>query len=309
MSTRKVVIDCDPGTDDFVALLILLHADKLKKIKIEAICCSMGNTTLDYVCKNIVRTLEMVDRTDIPVFKGSETQIIIPDKPIPVYHLEDGFGNLGHEYKPDMSIIKEKPSPIALNDILNQHPNEVSLIFLGPLTNLALALKLYPNMSDKVKDLWIMGGNGISGKGNTTPTAEYNFFVDPESVHIVLQSLACPITILPWETLLESTVSYQWRYSTLGKKSEAFKLLNRMEKAINRPNKETWRCFDAVLACAFLNPDNFITRKTKYHATIDLHENRGQVILNQEKTHNVMIIEAFNTEKFKEILLKIEDTY
>nr|CAI5870300.1 unnamed protein product [Callosobruchus analis] len=202
---RRIVVDVDAGVDDYVALLIFLHADKRSDVKIEAIICTNGNTTRENVVRNVVRLLELVGRTDIPVYRGAKEQFILHRKPFIVHqqplhlhHGQDGFGDIEHDKEPDVSVVKDTPASVALRQLVVSAPNEISVICLGPLTTLALTLKLFTELAHQIKDVWIMGGN-IRGVGNITSAAEFNFYMDPEAVHIVLECLKCEIYILPWE--------------------------------------------------------------------------------------------------------------
>ncbi|CAH1961726.1 unnamed protein product [Acanthoscelides obtectus] len=205
MGRGRIVVDVDAGLDDYVALLIFLHADKLGDIKVEGIICTNGNTTRENVVRNVIRLLELVGRTDIPVYKGAQEQFILHRKPFILhqpplyqYHGQDGFGDMKHDTDPDVSLVKDTPASFALSDLVLSAPHQISVICLGPLTTLALTLKLFPELAGKIKDVWIMGGN-IRGVGNITSSAEFNFYMDPEAVHIVLECLKCEIYILPWE--------------------------------------------------------------------------------------------------------------
>lgn len=129
-------------------------------------------------------------------------------------------------------IVQPKNAVQVIRDLVLKYPNKVSLICLGPLTNIALAAKTYPEIRDKIFDIHLMGGNfrGSSlekrkitfgsvsfyklfnvcnlflGVGNTSACAEFNFLVDPEAAHIVLNSFQCPVTVLPWEGCLEDSL-------------------------------------------------------------------------------------------------------
>ncbi|KAJ8971881.1 hypothetical protein NQ314_000494 [Rhamnusium bicolor] len=253
---KRAIIDLDMGTDDYLALLILLHAEKIGELKIEAIVCSMGNTTVQNVVRNVVRLLEIVGRTDvsmlpIPIYKGVEKQFILPKQSIEKFHGEDGFGDLHHDKEPDVSIIRDTPAAIAIHDIIIKEPNQISIICVGPLTNLALAIKLYSELVSIIKEVWIMGGNHTA-VGNVTSAAEYNFYVDPEAAYIVLECLKCPIFILPWEPCLLPEITFEWRYNTLGDKTPALHLLTLAEKKIYYNNYKFWLPCDAFPRFLFL---------------------------------------------------------
>ncbi|EFA03941.1 nucleoside hydrolase [Tribolium castaneum] len=304
---RKVIVDVDVGTDDFLALLILLNAEKRRQIKIEAIVCSMGNTAVENVCVNVMRLLEAVERTDIPVFKGATKQLIPPTHEIRLFHGKDGFGDLGLKGRPHMEAIKE-PAASKIAELIVGNPGEISLICVAPLTNVALALRLYDNFADSIKDLWIMGGN-YTAVGNITPTAEYNFYIDPEAAFIVLDTVKKPIFILTWETCLYPKITFDWRFKVFGaKKNPAIELLNLAERSVYKEDEKIWLPCDAFLAAAFLKPE-IITKKSAHYASVELHgsQTRGQIVLDHLKTkkENVTIIEQFDAEAFQQILMDL----
>ncbi|CAG9824486.1 unnamed protein product [Phaedon cochleariae] len=305
---KRIIVDVDAGTDDYLALLLLLKADQEQHIKIEAITCSAGNTSLENVINNVARLLQLVRRTDIPVFKGIKHQLILFNEDIKKYHGEDGFGDMNLA-PPDTSFVKEQPAALALYDMVNNNPGELTVVVLGPLTNLALAIKLYDDMASKIKEVWIMGGN-ITGTGNTSCTAEFNFYLDPEAAYIVLECLKCPIFILPWETCLRQPIPWEWRINVLGNSTPELDLLTRAEKKIlSSDNWGAWISCDAIVAFCLLNPEKNIVKKTIHHATVELHGclTRGQVVLDhlKNKKPNVTIIESFDGELFQEELLKL----
>lgn len=96
---------------------------------------------------------------EIPVYIGAHEPLVAVTEPPIQFHGTDGFGDLDHDTEPDISIVKTEHAAIAINNIINNNPKAVSIIAVGPLTNLALAIKLNKHFRDNVKDLWIMGGN------------------------------------------------------------------------------------------------------------------------------------------------------
>ncbi|XP_023026570.1 nucleoside hydrolase [Leptinotarsa decemlineata] len=306
---RRIIVDLDVGTDDYLALLMLLNAERNNELKIEGIVCSMGNTIVENVVNNVVRLLQIVDRTDIPVYKGPKYQFILPQTEIEGFHGKDGFGDLKLDEKLDLSIVRPEPAAVGIHEIISNNPRQISLICMAPLTNLALTIKLYDDVVEKIKDVWIMGGN-CTGVGNISCAAEYNFYVDPEAAYIVLECMKCPIFILPWETCLQPRISWEWRQTELGTSTPELALLLKAEENVYPPSRfDRWFPCDAILTFCYLNPDKYITKKSMHHATIELHgsKTRGQVVLNHmnNNTPNVTIIGSFDEELFKEELLKL----
>lgn len=141
----------------------------------------------------------------IPVYKGASKQFIPLTHEISHYHGNDGFGDLHHETVPNLGTI-QGPAASKIGELILNNPGQISLICVAPLTNLALALRLYDKLGESIKDLWIMGGN-YTAVGNITSSAEFNFYIDPEAAHIVLDTVKKPIYILPWETCLYPNIT------------------------------------------------------------------------------------------------------
>lgn len=154
-----------------------------------------------------------------------------------------------------------------------------------------------------------MGGN-TQGVGNTTKSAEFNFYNDPEAAHIVLNERSFPINILPWETCLLKTfvVPLHWRLEVVGlQKHKAVKLLNEVEKKqYTKFGYTNWTVCDALVAGAFLFP-KCVIRESFWNAEVELYGRvtRGQLVLDHLRTtdHNVRIIEEIDAEQFKQITL------
>lgn len=222
-STIPVLIDTDGGFYDAWALALALKFSKLdgthKKFKIVGITTVNGCTTVDNAIQNVGRVLHAVGVGEqahvIPVFKGMESPLLVSkDKtPRPAFFGKDGFGDtlppLPSEKK--LKVVSEH----AVNAIIKfseKYKSKLTILALGPLTNLAMAVKLQPAIKNYVKEIFIMGGN-FEGMGNVTVCGEFNFYADPEAAHIVLENFAsCPLYLLPWETCMRSAASSQVTY-------------------------------------------------------------------------------------------------
>ncbi|CAK9816829.1 Pyrimidine-specific ribonucleoside hydrolase RihA [Anthophora plagiata] len=314
---KKLIIDCDAGIDDALALIILVAAHKQKQIEIKGITCVNGNTTLDNVIKNVFRTLHVCKVTDIPVYQGSHVPLLCTENAEKAakdqYHGADGFGDV-YDTKIDTSQLQKEHAVCALNKIVSEYPDEVTVLCLGPLTNIALAIKMYPEFVKNVKSFYIMGGN-TTAQGNITPQAEFNFYTDPESVHIVLNANRKPLWLLPWETCLKSRISHEWRWNILGQINKpCIQLLNDIEKGRQKKAKKkfpTYITCDAILAGIVLKPE-IAQQIESYHADIELNGNRtrGQVVLDHLLSNepNVFLIQDFDSEIFKELLISSVST-
>lgn len=178
---------------------------------------------------------------------------------------------------------------------------------------MALLYKMYPGISAKIKSLWIMGGNR-TGQGNVriSPSAEFNFFMDPEAAVIVLNESLCEVTVLPLEPCLEASKSMplaEWRMTVLN--SNRNKVTNFLdpvdEKTVVHGNHIN--C-DLYLTCCFLVPE-IIKKVRRVHATVELAGNltRGQVVIDHlgRSEPNVALIEEIDAEKCKRFMMWICD--
>lgn len=192
-SNMKLIIDTDPGMDDAVAIGMALSA---KQTDIMAVTTVVGNTDTEQGTSNALALLQAFDRFDVPVFKGASSPIV-PCKQTDYWHGKDGFGDV-MKLNPCTNQLQEKHAVHAINELASAHPGEITLVTLGPLTNVALALKLNPKLPSQLKEMVIMGGN-YRGEGNVTMTAEFNFVVDPTAAHIVFEEFSCPKYLVTWE--------------------------------------------------------------------------------------------------------------
>jgi pyrimidine-specific ribonucleoside hydrolase len=184
----RVIIDTDPGVDDALALLLAMRSPELK---IEAITPVAGNVPLDLTLPNALRLVEIAGRTDIPVAAGARAPLVRRLVTATYAHGENGLG--GAVFPDPTTKSVATPAAELIREIVRKYPGEVTLITIGPLTNIATALNSDPELAGMVRALVMMGGS-LSG-GNITPAAEFNVYVDPEAARIVFQS-GIPVTMV-----------------------------------------------------------------------------------------------------------------
>lgn len=184
----RVIIDTDPGVDDALALLLAMRSPELK---IEAITPVAGNVPLELTLPNALRMVEIAGRTDIPVAAGAKTPLMRRLVTATYAHGENGLG--GAVFPEPKTKPASTPAAEMIREIVRRYPKEVTLITIGPLTNVATALNSDDELAGMVKGVVMMGGS-LSG-GNITPAAEFNVYVDPEAARIVFQS-GIPITMV-----------------------------------------------------------------------------------------------------------------
>ncbi|UCM54705.1 pyrimidine-specific ribonucleoside hydrolase RihA [Aeromonas dhakensis] len=193
-----VILDCDPGHDDAIALILALASPELKVL---AVTTSAGNQTPDKTLNNALRILTLLGRDDIPVAAGAPKplarELIIAEN----VHGESG---LDGPKLPDPAF-----APVAMTALelmakcLRESPEPVTLVPTGPLTNIALLLAAHPELKQKIARIVLMGG--AAGAGNWTPAAEFNIYVDPEAADMVFKS-GLPITMCGLDVTHEAQV-------------------------------------------------------------------------------------------------------
>src|SRR5438270_13538820 len=176
----RVIIDTDPGVSDALALLLAMRSPELK---IEAITAVAGNVPLELTLPNALRMVEIAGRTDIPVAAGAKAPLVRRLVTAAYAHGENGLG--GAVFPEPTTKPVAQPAAEFIRDVVRKYPHEVTLIPVGPLTNIASALNLDPELASLIRGVVMMGGS-LSG-GNITPAAEFNVYVDPEAARIVFQ--------------------------------------------------------------------------------------------------------------------------
>jgi purine nucleosidase len=188
--TKKIMLDTDPGIDDACAMLLALASPE---ISVEGLTIVHGNCSLEQGTKNALSVLELANASHIPVAQGCEVPLVQPSLLAPETHGDTG---LGYAKLPEP---RTKPTVQHGIDFLIERimaaPGEITLLAIGPLTNIALAIRQEPRIVRAVKELIIMGG-AIRHEGNTTALAEFNTYVDPHAAHIVYHA-GMPTTLVP----------------------------------------------------------------------------------------------------------------
>src|SRR5580698_9486892 len=187
-SVQKVIIDTDPGVDDAFALFLALRSQELQ---VEAVTAVAGNVPLSLTLPNALRLVEIAGRNDIPVAAGASSPLIRRLVDASYAHGNNGLAGVNFP-APKLKPVKE-PAADLICRIVRANAGAISIIGIGPLTNVALALREDPEIASMIQSIVLMGGS-LSG-GNVTPAAEFNFYVDPEAALIVFHS-GIPITMV-----------------------------------------------------------------------------------------------------------------
>lgn len=190
-----MLIDTDPGVDDALAIL-MAFADPGHDVV--GLTVAAGNVGLRHTVANALKLCEVAGRPDVPVFPGAAAPLLHPAPHAAFVHGEDGLGDTG--YPSASGAAQAEHAALAILRLSHEHAGRLLLVALGPLTNVALALRLDPTLPDRVARLVVMGG-AVTGQGNMTPAAEFNVFFDPEAAHVVFSAFP-RFELADWEAVL-----------------------------------------------------------------------------------------------------------
>lgn len=205
-SPLPIIIDCDPGQDDAIALLLALAAPE--KLKIIGISTVAGNVQLDKTTRNARLLCDMLGQTTVPIYAGCERPMVRKLVTAEEYHGVEGLNGIDI-YEPSQPVEQEHAVSFLIRSLEQAEDNSITLVCIAPLTNIAMVLIQAPHLALKIKELVIMGGS-VSEAGNVTAAAEFNFYVDPHAVEVVLNCQR-PITIFGLDATHQARVPSLWR--------------------------------------------------------------------------------------------------
>lgn len=255
---RKVIIDCDPGIDDAAALCLALFDPRLDVIAVTAVA---GNVSAELASRNVQ---VVVDQLDPPRFPREGTATPVDDAPAldgTLLHGTDGLGNSGYEVA---RLHHQHSSDRIISDEVHNAPDEVTLLCLGPLTNVALALKRDPDLPNLVSRIVIAGGSVAAG-GNVTPAAELNMYSDPASAQTVFRSLTTK-TLIPLDVTLQVAFSMSVLDELPSEETRVGRFLRRVLPFTFRAHhqvlgRELVQLHGAIALLYLLQPELFETRE------------------------------------------------
>ena len=213
MGKRKFIIDTDTASDDAVAILMALEWGD---VEVEAVTIVSGNMPVEQGSINARYTIELCNKST-PVYIGCDKPLKKKREHADWYHGPDGMGGMNYP-SPKNSSLEESAIDFLINSFRNA-PGEITLVTLGPLTNIAVAIEKDPSIVSCIKNIVVMGGSSCT-VGNVTPAAEYNIWCDPEAADIVFNSGHPDITMVGWElcrgeaNITEDEMEYVYSFKT-----------------------------------------------------------------------------------------------
>lgn len=248
-----LLIDTDPGVDDALALLLAFNAARHRVVGLTVVA---GNVGLRHTLANALKLCEVAGRADVPVFAGAQAPLLHPAPDAGQVHGSDGFGDVG--YVPAARQCEHEHAALAILRLSHLHAGRLLLVALGPLTNLALALRLDPTLPRRIARLVVMGG-AVTAHGNVTPAAEFNFFYDPEAAWIVLEAFP-RLDVCDWEATLRHGLPHARVAQWLAAASPRAEFYARISAHTRRwaadARGERWHCADALAMAWALAPED-----------------------------------------------------
>jgi len=264
-----ILFDTDFGMvpqDDSFALMLALHSPELEILGVTTVA---GNFSVEQATADALRVLEIAGRPDIAVYRGAN---------MPLVHEKSEFATTRHGQwwsdapptPPPGGFAKRKEEASSavqyIVDTVNARPGQVTIMAIGPLTNVAMALRQEPGLAAKVKQIYIMGGAVASlpdGAGNMTPNAEFNFWVDPEAARITLRS-GIPIVLSPLNVSRKTNLDKQWYEKMVAVDTPLTRLIREtMGPVFEKDPARKMLMFDQVTVASLVDP-TLVTTAEQY---------------------------------------------
>ena len=261
MTKKRIIIDTDPGIDDAVAILAALHSDELE---IALFTTVAGNVSVKQTTKNLLKLLKFAGK-DIPVAAGCARPLLAPVRDAVSIHGETGMG--GYEF-PELGETDkplEKHAVQAMRDTIMSSDRKITLVPIGPLTNIALLLSMYPECKPNIERIVMMGGSVT--RGNEMPMAEFNIFVDPEAAKIVFDSgvdiVMCGLDVTNKALLTKENVDTLKDFNKTG-----YAIFSMFGHYRGGSMNTGFKMHDASAIAYLLRPGMFATQRT--HADVEI---------------------------------------
>lgn len=320
MEKKKVILDVDTGTDDAIAIMTAVMSENLEVL---GVCAVNGNRGIDFTTENTLRVVEYLGK-DIPVFRGCSLPMVVSltegrREDIPYKGPKDPQDNVHGDYidLPPATIREQPVSAVRwLVDTLMASEGDITLIPVGPLTNIAMALRIEPRIAQKIKRIVIMGGG--CREVNITPTAEFNFWIDPEAAKIVFDC-GCDILVVPLDATHAAAVSIRTAEALERKGTKPATLTARIIRQRQNAYKH-WQpmadidsvpVHDALAVCAVLD-ESILEPVVETYADVDIGKGAadGMSIFDldnryKDRKKNVKVALGADPERFADMLLNI----
>lgn len=305
MQKKRFLIDTDPGVDDALALLMVFSQPRCEVV---ALTVGAGNVGIAHTVRNALKLLDVVGK-NVPVYAGCAEPLIHAAEDAAFVHGMDGFGDIG--YLPPRGRAQPQHAASAIVEWVNRHPHELTLVMLGPLTNLAMALRLDPDLPNKTERLVVMGG-AVTGSGNTgLIPAEFNIGFDPEAAHVVFSQWP-QFDLVDWEAVLRHGIAFRRFEDALSQDTDGakfYRAISRKTLDFMRRSRhpDEWHAADA-LAMAVAIDRQGIEREHHRAVAVELQGKltRGATVVDWQgrgqQARNASIVHQYKQLRFEELV-------
>jgi len=308
---KNIIMDCDPGHDDAIALI--LAASEVSHLHIEAITTVAGNVEVEKNTLNALRVLEVIDSNEIPVFQGAEGPLVKKREIAEEIHGDTGLDG------PELPEIpnKEPSEGHAVDFIIEQLLNtekEITLVATGPLTNIALAMIKEPKIIPRIKEIVLMGGGTF---GNWTPAAEFNIYVDPEAAKKVFNSNV-PITMFGLDVTHQAIATDEIIDNLSNINNKVSRFVVELLQYFSQTNKDLFDLeggpiHDACTVMYLMDPTVFVFNRLRVDIETKGEFSNGMTVVDflgvTGREPNVKFAETLDNEKFWDTFTKALESY
>lgn len=219
---KKIIIDTDPGVDDTIAICTALRSPEVEVVGLTSV---FGNAPGEFTAQNSLRLVELEGHDSIPVARGSDSPLVLPTDMLgTTVHGDDGMGNTNPP-PPKGKVIAQSAAEFIV-EMAHSYPHEITLVPVGPLTNIALALLLDTQIANLIKEVIIMGG-AVSTPGNISPVAEANIYHDPHAADIVMAA-DWPVTLVGLDVTHKTIINTAFQQELFNADNPAVNLIQRI---------------------------------------------------------------------------------
>ena len=295
-----LLIDTDPGVDDALALLMAFNDTRHDLV---GLTVAAGNVGLEHTAANALKLCEIAG-VDVPVHAGCESPLLHPARDAAYVHGRDGFGDTG--YVRAESRVEAEHAALAILRLSHAHAGRLLLVALGPLTNIALALKLDPTLPERVARFVVMGG-AVTAHGNITAAAEFNIAFDPEAAHIVFTAFE-RFELVDWEAVIAHGLPHtrveQWLRAD-SPRARFYASISRQTREWSADRRgEMWFAADALAMAHALEPGAAVDVVERPVAVeLDGRHTRGATVVDWQRqsgaSDNAAIVMGYAQARFE----------
>src|SRR5215469_10977495 len=307
---RRIILDCDPGHDDAIAILLAAHAPQLK---LEAITTVAGNQTVQKTSTNALKVCSLAGIRDIPIAAGMDRPLVQQQEVAPEIHGESGLDG------PSLPAPSLTLAPVhavdLLIDLLMSSAGDLTIVATGPLTNIATAIRREPRIVPKIQQITLMGG--AIGLGNWTPAAEFNIFVDPEAASIVF-GCGRPITMVGLEVTHQAQATEEVRERIRKLSNPVAQLVDELLEFFAKSYLTVFGfpappVHDPCAVACLMEPDVLTSKPMRVEIELRGEFTRGRTVCDQYgktgRAPNAHVGLEINTRRFWDLLIETLATY